>query len=560
MTTTIPTSGVAGGDDHPGLPARTVPVPTVPVCADRLAGLDDGRVSVPCYDRAALVPAVVHIGVGCFHRAHQELYFDDLARRGETAWGVTGVGLHSPEMGEVLTQQDNLYTVLVRDETEDRVRVVGALTRYLFAPEDPAEVLRTLADERTRLVTLTITGSAYPSQEVDPADPAVRADVETPDTPGTAFGYLVQALDLRRRAGLPAFTVLSCDNIQGNGAVTRAAVVSTARLRDPELADWIERHAAFPSSMVDRITPETTATTRELLAEEYHVEDRWPVVTEPFSQWIIEDSFSAGRPPLDAVGARFVDDVLPYEVMKARLLNGAHSALGCLGALAGYTTSHEAMADPVVRQFVAGYLREASAVLPMTVPGIDLDAYCQTLLRRFANPRVGDQLSRLCRRGSTKLPSYVFPTLQQALEQDRPRAHVVLAVAAWLRYLHGVDHSGSRYEVSDVRAEELRELVLAGGCDPRPVLQGAPDLFAALADDPRLADELSLALTALQAGPHAAAAALSAAGKTPTSGGAPQPARQQPPTRARRRPDPTVQAPASRPREVGTALTRRGRR
>jgi mannitol 2-dehydrogenase len=376
---------------------------------------------------------------------------------------------------------------------------------YLYAPEDPEAVLAALADERTRLVTLTITGSAYPDA-VDPEDEGVRADIETPGSPGTAFGYIVEGLDRRRRAGLPPFTVLSCDNQQHNGDSARRAVLGTARLRDADLASWIEENVAFPGSMVDRITPETSPEHRDAIAAEHGVDDRWPVITEPFSQWIVEDRFCNGRPPLDAVGVQFVEDVRPYELMKTRLLNGAHSALGHLAILAGFSTTAEAMADPVVRRYVEGYLREASAGL-LEVPGVDLDAYTASLVERFSNPKVSDQVTRLCRRSSTKVPSYVLPSLQVALDHDAPRAHLVLAVAAWLRYLRGADYAGEDLGVEDAHADRLRELALQGGTDPRPLLAQA-DIFGALRGCERLALELEAALQALEEGPLEAAAAL----------------------------------------------------
>jgi fructuronate reductase/mannitol 2-dehydrogenase len=488
------------------VPSRDLPDST-PLRDDTLADLS-AAADVPTYDRTELTPSIVHIGVGGFHRAHQAVYFDDLVRRGiSTDWGVVGVGLHSPQMGQVLREQDNLYTVVVRGPETDEVRVVGVLTDYLFAPADPGAVLDTLANERTRLVTLTITGSGYPTGgDPDPQDPDVVADVERPSQPGTAFGYIVEGLDRRRRAGLAPFTVLSCDNMQNNGATTRAVVVGTARLRDPELADWIEEQVAFPSSMVDRITPETTDDVRETVVRELGLEDQWPVVTEPFSQWIVEDSFCNGRPPLEQVGVQFVPKVVPYEVMKTRMLNGAHCALGYLGHLAGYGTSDEAMADPLVRDVIAGYLQEASALL-LAVPGIDLEDYRQTLMERFSNPRISDQLARLCRRGSTKVPAYVLPSLRQALDQDQPRDHLVLALACWMRFLRGEDHEGAPFEIEDDLADRLRPLAVSGGTDPRPLLS-EQDVFGCLSNDVRLAAELEHALQLLERGPRHAAAAV----------------------------------------------------
>ena len=492
--------------------SRTTLITTVPstdptpLREDTLANLS-AAVDVPTYDRTELTPSVVHIGVGGFHRAHQAVFFDDLRRRGiSTDWGVVGVGLHSPQMGQVLREQDNLYTVVVRGPETDEARVVGVITDYLFAPDDPGAVLDTLADERTRLVTLTITGSSYPAAgEPDAQHPDVVADVERPGRPGTAFGYIVEGLDRRRHAGLAPFTVLSCDNMQNNGATTRAAVVGTARLLDPQLADWIEAEVAFPSSMVDRITPETTDDIRETVVRDLGLDDQWPVVTEPFSQWVVEDSFCKGRPPLEQVGVQFVPTVAPHEVMKTRMLNGAHCALGHLGHLAGYGTSDEAMADPLVRGVISGYLQEASALL-LTVPGIDLVDYRRTLLERFSNPRISDQLARLCRRGSTKVPAYLLPSLRQALDQDQPRDHLVLALACWMRFLRGEDHEGAAIEIEDDLAGRLQPLAVSGGTDPRPLLS-EQDVFGSLSNDVRLAKELEHALQLLERGPHHAAAA-----------------------------------------------------
>lgn len=463
-------------------------------------------VRVPGYDRSALTPGVVHIGVGGFHRAHQAVYFDDLAELGIASdWGVVGVGLHNPHIGRVLADQDNLYSVLVRTAEREEARVVGIHTGYLFAPDDPARVLDVLSDPGTKLVTLTITGTAYATAAPD--DPEVLADVKTPWAPGTAFGYLVEALDRRRRAGHRPFTVLSCDNVENNGRVTRTAVLSTAvRRGDPALVRWIDEQVAFPSSMVDRITPETTPEIRGQLVDEHGLVDAWPVVTEPFRQWIVEDWFCNDRPPLDAVGVQFVDDVVPYEIMKTRLLNGAHCALGYLGYLAGYRTTHAAMADPVLHDFVKGYLSEVVRLLP-TLPGVNLDAYCSDLLERFANPRIGDQLARLCRRGSTKVPAYVLPSLRCAAQHTQPDGHLVLAVAAWFRYLRGTDVDGLPIDIQDAHAETLTDRAIAGGTDPRPLLSHV-DIFGTLGQDRRLVAALGDALRSLESGPHTAAAAL----------------------------------------------------
>jgi mannitol 2-dehydrogenase len=475
-------------------PARTIPL------TDRTLSELPPHVSTPDYDRSALRPGIVHFGVGGFHRAHQAVYLDELARLGETDWGIVGVGLHSREIGEVLAAQDLLYTVVERSADGDRVRVNGAMTRYLLAPEDPEAVLGAMVDDGIRLVTLSITGTGYRidphTGEFDVDDEDVQADVRDPGSPRTVFGFLVEALDRRRRSGMPPFTVLSCDNMQSNGTAARTAVVSFARLRDDELADWIEQHVAFPSSMVDRITPSTTPEERDAIVEATGVQDRWPVVTEPFRQWVVEDSFPNGRPPLERVGVQFVDDVEPYEVMKTRLLNAGHTAIGYLGYLAGYRTTDELMADPVFRTFLTRLMAEEIAPLLPSVPGIDLDDYQGTLLERLSNPRMADQLARLGRRGSSKVPNYLLPSVRAALDQGRSHQLLCLAVAGWLRFLRGYDYAGEEVPVQGPRPD-LVEVAREAGTDASPLLADE-GVFAGIGRDPRFADCVQVALEALE--------------------------------------------------------------
>jgi fructuronate reductase/mannitol 2-dehydrogenase len=378
--------------------------------------------------------------------------------------------------------------------------VVGVMIDYHYAPDDPAVVLDVLTDERTRMVSLTITGSGYrlcPSTgDFDADDVDIRWDLDRTDRPRTVFGYIVEALDRRRRAGLPPFTVVSCDNMHRNGDAARAAIVGFARLRDEVLARWITDRVAFPSSMVDRITPHTTPEQRDAVARRYGVDDNWPVITEPFSQWVIEDTFCNGRPPLDLVGVRFVPDVARYEVMKTRLLNAGHCALGYLGALAGLTSIDQVMAEPVFAAYIEHMMDVEVTPLIPPPDGIDLTEYKRTLLERFANPAIADQLYRLCRRGSTKMPHHLLPTLREALAAGRPHALLTLAVAAWFRYLARVDAQGRPVEIDDPRADLLQSLARAGGNDPGPLL-GERSVFGDLGEDPRFVAELAGALDAL---------------------------------------------------------------
>jgi fructuronate reductase/mannitol 2-dehydrogenase len=479
---------------------RTFPA-ALPV-ASRTLGHHAACAAIPTYDRAALQPGVVHLSVGHFHRSHQAVYFDDLAQREVSAqWGVVGVGLRNRAMQAALVPQDGLYTVVERRPERDAARIVGVMGRYLFAPDDVEAVVALLADARTRLVTLTITAGAY---HVDPATaafdgahPDVAADLASPARPRSALGLLVAALDRRRRAGRAPFTVLSCDNMPANGTVARTAVASFAGLRDERLARWIEDHVAFPSSMVDRITPKTTAADRRRLAARFGIADRWPVTTEPFSQWIVEDAFSDGRPPLEEAGVRFVGDVRPYALTKTRLLNATHCALGHLGSLAGHRRTDEAMADPVLRGYAEQLMTAEIAPLLPGVVGLRLPDYTRTLLARLANPKTVDTLARLCRNGSAKVPCHVLPSIAAARARGADHPLLTLAVAGWLRHLDGRDDRGRELVIDDPLAHRLRTLLAAGRGDPRLVLE-EPALFGALADDAGFVCDLRRALRALE--------------------------------------------------------------
>jgi fructuronate reductase/mannitol 2-dehydrogenase len=457
-----------------------------------------GRVETPAYDRRRLCPSIVHLGVGGFHRAHQAVYLDDLAAMG-SEWGERGVGLLAQDrvVAEALGPQQGLYTVVVRSAEPDCARVIGSLLEYLFAPGQPDAVLAALADACTRLVTMTITEGGYNVDETtgrfNAANEAVQADLRHSSNPATVFGYLAEALDRRRQAGIPPFTLLSCDNVQSNGHVTKTALVSFARLRDDGLANWIERYVAFPNSMVDRITPQTTDAERELVAREFGIADRWPVVAEPFRQWVVEDVFCDGRPALEEVGVQMVGDVFPFETMKIRLLNASHSAMGYLAYLTGYRTVDAVMADPLFRTFIERQMREEVAPLLPLVPGIDLDAYQRTLIERFSNPKIGDQVVRICLDGSAKVPKFLLPALNDALTTGRPHRWLTLALAGWLRYLAGVDDQGEQIVLQDTRAAELHTLASAGCDDPRPLL-GLRGLFGDLADNDAFVADLQATL------------------------------------------------------------------
>lgn len=454
------------------------------------------RLSIPRYDRTALVPSVVHLSVGSFHRSHQAVYFEELARRGHTGWGLVGVGLRRPDMQAALVAQDGLYTVVSRGRDGDHAQVVGVIRRYLLAPQDGAAVVAALADPRTRLVTLTVTAAGYgvdpASGTFDPQDPDMAADLVEPTRRRTAIAYLVEALDRRRRAGLAPFTVLSCDNVADNGRIARTAVTSFAAVHDPALARWITEHVTFPSSMVDRITPRTTDADRAFVAERFGVIDRWPVITEPFSQWVVEDAFCAGRPPLEEVGARFVDDVRPYALLKTRLLNASHCALAYLGAQAGHEHADEAMTDPVFASYIAALMQQEVAPLLPPVPGVDVAEYRATTFERLRNPMLADRLERLGRWGSGKVPRHVVPSIVAARARGREHPLLTLALAGWIRHLRGGAQGTGTVQLDDPLAPVLQPLALAARTDLRPLL-AERSLFGDLGEDAGFVAELAAA-------------------------------------------------------------------
>jgi mannitol 2-dehydrogenase len=446
-------------------------------------------ISLPAYPRDSLVPSVVHIGVGGFHRSHQAVYFDELASATGSRWGIVGASVRSRQVVDALARQNGLYTLLERGRQGESARIIGSLVECLFAPDDPRRLLAVLADPRTRLVTLTITGDGYTMPSGPPRQPRLW----------TVWDYLVEALALRRRSGVQPFTVLSCDNIPENGHATRTALLGAARDRDEVLAQWIGRETAFPDSTVDRITPAPCEGQENYVQDAYGVRDRCPVVAEPFSQWIIADDFCNERPPLEAVGVQFVADVRPYSMMKRRLLNAGHSAIGYLGTLAGHRWTDEALRDPAIRGYLQALMSEEIAPLLPRVPGIDLPAYQRGLIDRFSNPAIRDPLERLCSRGSTKMPAYLLPSVSQAVQQGRPRQLLAIAVASWMRYLRGSDLTGAPVAFVDARRQELQPLAVRAGSDPRPLL-AKRDIFGDLIDDRVFVAAVKRSLAALDRG------------------------------------------------------------
>ena len=459
----------------------------------RASTLGELAIPTPPYDRGKVTAGIVHVGVGGFHRAHKAMYVDRLLAAGSREWGICGVGTQALDrrMRDVLVAQDGLYTLVLK-HPDGRVepRVIGSIVDYLYAPDDPEAVIERMAAPTTHIVSLTITEGGYLVDPVTrafaPTDPAVLLDLQPDAVPRTVFGLVTEALVRRRERGLPPFTVVSCDNVQGNGDIAKHAFVGFATLRNPELGGWVSEQVAFPSSMVDRITPVTSDEDRALLALEFGVEDGSPVVAEPFEQWVLEDDFCDGRPDWAAAGVQLVDDVHPYELMKLRLLNAGHQALGYLGYLAGYRRTDEVCRNPHFVRFLLRYLENEATPTLAPVPGVDLAAYRATLLERFGNPHVRDTLARLCTDTSDRIPTFLLPVVRERLARGGDVTCSALVVASWARYAEGVDEHGEPIEVVDRQLETVRAAAVKRD-DPMAFLRET-GLFGDLASDPAFAD------------------------------------------------------------------------
>ncbi|KAF4125502.1 mannitol 2-dehydrogenase [Geosmithia morbida] len=466
-------------------------------------------IETPTYDRSGIKESIVHIGVGGFHRAHLAVYVDELiGKHGVRDWGIGGIGLQpfDAAMRDALTPQDYLYTVLERSEAGSKARIIGSINSFLFAPDSPEAVLAKLAHPDTRIVSMTITESGYfyneNTHEMETHHPDIVADLASDlSAPRTTFGYLFAALSRRKAAGLRPFTVLSCDNMQKNGSITRHMLVTFARLRDPEVAAWIDKEGGFPNSMVDRITPRTSDADKASLAESFGIQDNWPVVTEPFMQWVVEDHFADGRPPFEKVGVQVVKDVSDvekFECHKLRLLNASHTSISYAAYLGGFTYVHEVFANPLFHKYIYNMMHSEVKPLLPAIPGVDIDKYCDTLLSRFSNPAIMDQVGRLTLNGSGKLPQFIMPSVaEQIMAGTHNFRRLIFCVASWFRYLNGTDEKGNAYEIDDPMAEDLKARALAGGSSPYPLL----DVKSLFGDDLRgdkvFVDEITKALESL---------------------------------------------------------------
>jgi mannitol 2-dehydrogenase len=438
--------------------------------------------ATPRYERQQAAPKIVHVGVGGFNRSHLAVYLDDLlAMDSRENWGEFGVGLLPDDraMQDALNQQDYLYGVLERDANVENYRVIGSLLGHHYAPAQREAVLRQMTSPECGIVSLTVTEGGYfldaSARQFLQDDAAIQKDLKSPVAPATWVGYVAEAASRRMKLGLGPFTLMSCDNLQSNGEAARAALVAFADLRGGGLRAWIETNVQFPNSMVDRITPRTTDADREFIAEKFGVLDLAPVVTEPFRQWVLEDKFAAGRPPWARAGVMMTPDVAPYEMTKTRLLNGGHFCIAYFAALLGIETVAEAVADAQLHKLLAQFLAEVRLTL-RDLPGIDLEEYIATILRRFANPTIRDQIARICSDGSAKITKFVLPSVADLIKAGRVPQILPLVIASWLRYQQGTTEDGDRYAINDPGANLLDNFVSDGARDVSLALK-IPALF-----------------------------------------------------------------------------------
>ena len=398
----------------------------------------------PAYDRSQVVGAIVHLGVGAFHRAHQAAMTEAVLASGDLAWGIVGAGLMTTGTKDALAPQDGLYCLVERAADSEVCRVIGAIKEVLGGPADLPVVLQRMAQASTRIVSLTVTEKGYyldpASGELQIAAPAIAADLAQPHQPRTILGLIVEALRQRRAAAIPAFTVLSCDNLPSNGRRARAAVLAYARALDPELADWIAQHARFPSSMVDRITPATTDADRAHVQQQLGMDDAWPIMTEAFVQWVIEDDFAMGRPDWTLGGAVFSNEIEAWEDMKLRCLNGAHSALAYLSQLAGCETVADAMQQPFITGVLDALWLEVRQVL-QPPQGVNVADYVDQLRQRFRNPALRHRTLQIAMDGSQKLPQRLLATLRERIARGLPSPALATALAAWMHFAVNTAHT-----------------------------------------------------------------------------------------------------------------------
>ncbi|WP_147676052.1 mannitol dehydrogenase family protein [Algibacter pacificus] len=449
----------------------------------------EAEVAIPKYNRDNIKTGIVHVGIGGFHRSHEAFYTDQLLHdESITDWGICGVALldFDTKIYQTLKAQDGLYTLVVKElDGSLTKRVVGSIVEVLYAPENPLKVVEKMASSSVKIISLTITEGGYnydeATGEFNFENPLIQHDLDNPEAPKTIFGYLTQALKLRKENGLQGVTIQSCDNIQGNGHMTEKMLLSYVKVAEPELVSWIDEHVSFPNAMVDRITPATSPVDISNLKETSGIDDAWPVVCEPFKQWVIEDDFKAGRPAWEQVGAQFVENVEPYEKMKLQLLNAGHSVLGILGALIGYDTIDEAANNPSINAFLRAYMGTEVTPVLNDLKGVNLESYEVSLLQRFGNVYIKDQIDRICSESSAKFPIFILPTVNAQLKSNNHIEHAAFVTAAWAIYSLGEDKNGKALNIKDAMKPILKEKAIASKDNPTAFLD-IESIFGKLKD------------------------------------------------------------------------------
>lgn len=453
------------------------------------------QVATPAYDRTQVTCGIVHLGLGAFHRAHQA-YYTDQVLADDLTWGIIGAGVISREMQEALTPQEGLYTLAQSSIDGEALRVIGSVIEVLGGTEDAEKLLAKMAHMSTRIVSITVTEKGY---FLDPATGALRvdaapiaADLQTPEAPKTVPGLIVAALRARWQNQQTPFTVMSCDNLANNGVLVKRAVLAYASLIDKDLAAWIEKEVAFPCTMVDRITPATTDADRARISEKIGLQDHWPVVTEQFSQWVIEEHFTQGRPAWEKGGAIFSTDIESWEMMKLRCLNGAHSTLSYMGQMLGCQTVAEAMSNSTISSYIDSLWQE---IIPTfkAPDGADPQAYVKLLKTRFQNPSLRHLTAQIAMDGSQKLPLRLLAPLRYWLEQNKTAPFIEGALAAWMLYVTKTVKQGGAEALKDPMAAQIAQCVNKASADSACVVSALMSLtaiFGDLKDDAALRERI----------------------------------------------------------------------
>ncbi|MEO0381937.1 MAG: mannitol dehydrogenase family protein [Pseudomonadota bacterium] len=459
-------------------------------------------VQTPAYDRNGVTVGIVHLGIGAFHRAHLAAYVDD-GLADDPSWGICGVSLRSATTKTALAPQDGLYTLGVQSSDGLSPRILAAVSELLVAPDEPKTLDQRLADPNVRIVSLTVTEKGYchdpATGRLNADHPDIQHDLTGDGYPKSAIGWLVRGVLARKAAGVPPFTILSCDNLPSNGATLKQVLADFVALKAPTDATWFEAEVACPSSMVDRIVPATSDEDRTAINQALGLDDAWPVMSEPFSQFVVEDHFPLGRPNWEKRGVTMASDVEPFERMKLRMLNGSHSTLAYLGYLAGDETVADTMADPAFKSLIGAMMSEEIMPTLAMPDGVDLLAYRDALLERFSNTALKHRTWQIAMDGSQKLPQRLLGAISDRLADGKPFDRLALGVAAWMRYALGEDEQGAPIDVRDPMADAFKQID-AGTADStvRQFLALEPVFGTALPTNATFVDTVRAKLDQLQ--------------------------------------------------------------